>query len=137
MFCGDFNAIRSRRERKSSSGKGDTSSGHTPEINGFNGFIESNLLLDLSIVGKKYTWFKANGSAKSRLDKVLVSEEWMKIWPMCKQYVQRREGMQCILHSSGTIPKGYSIPKGCNASFIALVPKVKDYIQSHCKGAGW
>jgi len=47
--------------------------------------------LDLPIVGKKYTWFKANGSAKSRLDRILVSEEWLNIWPMYKQYVQRRE----------------------------------------------
>ena len=73
-FCGDFNTIRSRRKRKGSSGRGDISCGHTSEINGFNRFIESNLLLDLPIVGKKYTWFKANGSAKSRLDRVLVSE---------------------------------------------------------------
>ena len=42
-------------------------------------------------MGKKYTWFKANGTAKSRIDRVLVSEEWLQRWPMCKQYVQRRE----------------------------------------------
>jgi len=47
--------------------------------------------LDLPIVGKKYTWFKSNGSAKSRLDRILVSEEWMNIWPMYKQYIQQRE----------------------------------------------
>jgi len=34
-------------------------------------------------------WFKAN--SKSRIDRVLVSEEWLQRWPMCKQYVQRRE----------------------------------------------
>ena len=86
-FCGDFNAIRSRSERKGVRNRGDQSS----EISGFNSFIDSNLLLDLPIVGKKYTWFKSNGSAKSRLDKVLVSEEWLQRWPMCKQYVPRRE----------------------------------------------
>ena len=53
-LCGDFNAIRSRRERKGTSDRGHTSSGHTSEINGFNWFIESNLLLNLPIVGKKY-----------------------------------------------------------------------------------
>jgi len=90
-ICGDFNAIRSRRERKGASSRSDTSSGYSSEIDGFNRFIESNLLLDLPIVGKKYTWFKANGSAKSRLDRSLVSEEWLNIWPMCKQYVQWRE----------------------------------------------
>jgi len=48
-------------------------------------------MLELPYVGKKFTWFNSNGSAKSRLDRVLVCEEWMQIWPMCKQYVQRRE----------------------------------------------
>lgn len=43
--------------------------------------------MDLPIVGKKYTWFKENGSTKSRLDKMLVSDEWLQVWPMCKQYV--------------------------------------------------
>ena len=85
-FCGDFNAIRSRNERKGVD-RGNFSS----EIKGFNDFIESNLLLDVPIVGKKYTWFKANGMAKSRIDRVLVSEEWLQRSPMCKQYVQRRE----------------------------------------------
>ncbi|XP_068492295.1 uncharacterized protein [Phaseolus vulgaris] len=86
-FCGDFNAIRSCSERKGSQGRDD----HSSEIRGFNTFIDSNLLLDLLIVGKKFTWFKSNGSAKSRLDKVLVSLEWMDKWPMCKQYVQPME----------------------------------------------
>ncbi|XP_068475160.1 uncharacterized protein [Phaseolus vulgaris] len=54
-------------------------------------FIDANSLFDLPLVGKTFTWFKSNGSAKSRLDRVLVSEEWMDIWPMCKQYVQQRE----------------------------------------------
>ena len=85
-FCGDFNAIRSRSERK-----GVDRGNFTSEIKDFNDFIESNLLLDVPIVGKKYTWFKANGMAKSRIDRVLVSEEWLQRWPMCKQYVQRRE----------------------------------------------
>jgi len=66
-FCGEFNAIRSRNERK---GVGTTD--YSNEIKGFNNFIESNLLMDLPIVGKKYTWFKANGMAKSRIDRVLL-----------------------------------------------------------------
>ena len=78
-ICGDFNAIRSRRERKGASSRGEMSSGYTYEINGFNRFIKSNMLLDLPIVGKKYTWFKANGLAKSRLDRILVIEGWLNI----------------------------------------------------------
>jgi len=67
------------------------SSNHSREIKGFNTFIDVNLLFDIPLVGKKFTWFNANGSAKSRLDRVLVSGEWMDNWPMCKQYVQNRE----------------------------------------------
>jgi len=47
------------------------------EIKNFNYFIENNFLLELPSVGRKYTWYKANGSAKSILDRVLVSEEWL------------------------------------------------------------
>ena len=86
-FCGDFNAVRSCSERKGIREGADYSS----EIVGFNRFIDTNLLLDLLIVGKKYTWFKSNGSAKSRIDKVLVSEDWLASWPMSKQYVKLRE----------------------------------------------
>jgi len=86
-FCGDFNAIRSRGERRGSTNRVD----YTSEIRGFNSFIDDNLLLDTPIVGKNYTWFNSNGSAKSRIDRVLVTEEWMEKWPTCKQYVQRRE----------------------------------------------
>ena len=86
-FCGDFNAVRTRSERKSIYG----SVGCSRETYGFKNFIETNLLLDLPLVGKKYTWFKANGSAKSRLDRILVSEEWLQVWPSSKQYIQWRE----------------------------------------------
>ena len=86
-LCGDFNVARSRSERKGIRDRADQSR----EIVGFNNFIDTNALLDLPIVGKIFTWFKANGSAKSRLDRVLVLEEWLDEWPMSKQYVQKLE----------------------------------------------
>jgi len=61
------------------------------KIKNFNLFIENNLLLELPSVGRKYTWYRANGSAKSILDRVLVSEEWLQEWPLSKQYTQPRE----------------------------------------------
>ncbi|XP_068504216.1 uncharacterized protein [Phaseolus vulgaris] len=85
-LCGDFNAVRSEGERKGIRG----GSSKKSEIIGFNSFIERNLLFEIPIVGKKYTWYKANGSAKSRLDRIFVSEEWLQKWPECKQYVQPR-----------------------------------------------
>jgi len=35
-------------------------------------------------------WYKPNGRAKSRIDRVLVYLEWMEQWPNCKQYVKVR-----------------------------------------------
>ena len=55
------------------------------DFKGFNSFIDANLLLDLPFVGKKFTWFNSNGSAKSRLDRVLFFEEWLQKWPMCNE----------------------------------------------------
>ena len=86
-ICGDFNAVRSSNERKGITDRGEQKS----EVNGFNSFIDSNFLLDLPLVGKKFTWFKPDGTAKSRIDRVLVTEDWLLLWPKSKQYVLRRE----------------------------------------------
>jgi len=47
--------------------------------------------VQLPLMGKKFTWFKANDSTKSRFDRVLVSDGWLQSWPNCKQYVKPRE----------------------------------------------
>ncbi|XP_068475080.1 uncharacterized protein [Phaseolus vulgaris] len=86
VLCGDFNVVRREDERKGIRG----CSSQKKEIDGFNRFIENNGLLDIPIVGKKYTWFKANGTANSILDRFLVSKEWLQLWPTTKQYVQSR-----------------------------------------------
>ena len=85
--CGDFNIVRSIRERKCVRGF----SSQKREIREYNEFIDKNVLVELPIVGKKFTWYKSDGSAKSRLDRFLVSLEWLQMWPMSKQYVQPRE----------------------------------------------
>jgi len=60
------------------------------KMRGFNNFTDSNLLIELALVGKHFTWFNSNGNAMSRLDKVLVSEEWLHKWLMCKQCNARK-----------------------------------------------
>ncbi|XP_068483221.1 uncharacterized protein [Phaseolus vulgaris] len=72
-FCGDFNAIRKNGKRKGVSMR----DSNTSEMRDFNCFIEANLLFEIPLVSKPFTWFNSNGKAKSRLDKVLVTEEWM------------------------------------------------------------
>ncbi|GAU20017.1 hypothetical protein TSUD_273520 [Trifolium subterraneum] len=78
--CGDFNAVRGQEERRSSR-VGPRQSNHLP----FNCFIEDNNLVDLPLGGRKYTWYKGDGSSISRLDRFLLSEEWCLAWPNCTQ----------------------------------------------------
>jgi len=78
--------VRREDERKGLRGY----SSQKKEIEDFNHFIENNGLLDIPAMGKKYTWFKTNGTAKSKLDRCMVSDEWLQIWPASKQYVQPR-----------------------------------------------
>lgn len=44
------------------------------EMEDFRNFIEEAELVDLPMVGRKYTWVRPNGSAMSRLDRFLLSE---------------------------------------------------------------
>ena len=83
---GDFNSIRRQEERKSLV----SSSDYSREIKGFNDFIESSELVDIPLVGRKFTWFKPNGLVKSRIDRVLVSKEWLEYWPNSQQFVLNR-----------------------------------------------
>ena len=60
------------------------------EIEGFNAFIEETKLTDIQLTRIKFTWYKPNGLVKSRIDRVLVSKEWVEAWPHCKQFVLSR-----------------------------------------------
>ncbi|KAK2440720.1 hypothetical protein QL285_012099 [Trifolium repens] len=83
--CGDFNAVRSTDERRS------TSSGQRPsDYLAFNRFVEDNLLIDLPLCGRKFTWYRGDGLAMSRLNRFLLSEEWCLSWPNCMQSAQLR-----------------------------------------------
>jgi len=73
----DFNSIRRKEERKSVV----SVSNYSREIRGFNDFIENSELLDILMAGRKFTLYKPNGTIKSRIDRILVSREWLDIWP--------------------------------------------------------
>jgi len=81
VWCviGDFNSVRRQDERRSLFSASD----YSREIRGFNDFY-------VPMVGRKFTWYKPNGSVKSRIDKVLVSREWLDVWPECKQFILSR-----------------------------------------------
>ena len=64
---------------------------NSTDIVRFNEFIERCDLRDIPEVGRKFTWYRPNGKSRSRLDKVLVSDEWLTQWPDSKQFVQSRQ----------------------------------------------
>ncbi|KAL8480950.1 hypothetical protein ACS0TY_027463 [Phlomoides rotata] len=73
---GDFNSIREEGERCGRGGVIDRR-----DIKLFDDFISLSGLIDLQLGGQKYLWYKPDGSCKSRLDRVLVNEEWV-IWKL-------------------------------------------------------
>ncbi|GKV31169.1 hypothetical protein SLEP1_g39893 [Rubroshorea leprosula] len=80
---GDFNAVRRVNER---AGCNMTSS----EMREFDDFIHNSKLIDLPLVGRKYTWYSSNGQYMSRIDRFLLSEEWMTKWSNVKQWGMKR-----------------------------------------------
>jgi len=68
-ICGDFNAIRCVKERRSV--------GPIVNLVGsamFNQFIVDNSLMDLPLRGRRYTWIRGDGRSMSRIDRVLLYE---------------------------------------------------------------
>ncbi|KAH1242536.1 hypothetical protein GmHk_07G019845 [Glycine max] len=66
-FMGDFNSIRHHSERDAD--------------------VE---LEEVPSVGKKFTWFKPNGATMSRLDRFLVSLNWIQKWPASTMFTLDR-----------------------------------------------
>jgi len=61
--CGYFNAIRSQVERRSR-----MVGTFVEDYSHFNQFIDINILLDLPLCGRNYTWFRGDAVSMSRLD---------------------------------------------------------------------
>jgi len=73
---GDFNAVHGVEERRSVR-NGDV----YPDFGPFNNFIEENVLIDLPLRGRRFTWFKGDGLSMSKIDRFLLSEDWCLRWP--------------------------------------------------------
>ena len=88
LWCllGDFNSVRTSLERV-------RISQHWAEgrhISLFNEWIADMELEEPPHVGSKFTWFRPNGAAKSRLDRALVTVEWFTKWPGSTQFTLSR-----------------------------------------------
>lgn len=49
----------------------------------FDAFIHNMELVDISLVGQRFMWYRPNSHAKSRLDRFLVSNVWLHMWDAC------------------------------------------------------
>lgn len=85
-FLGDFNSIRHPSERQGVSHRGV----EVASINDFNEWISEMEFTEIPSVGRKFTWFKPNGTSKSKLDRFLTSHEWLLKWPDCTTFVLDR-----------------------------------------------
>nr|KYP41921.1 hypothetical protein KK1_036692 [Cajanus cajan] len=56
----------------------------------FNEFINNMELEDVPLNGRSFTWFRPNGKAISRIDRILISREWWSAWENCVQFVLDR-----------------------------------------------
>jgi len=84
---GDFNSVRKASERKGLN----NGTVNNYDITRFSEFNVRCMLKDIPVVGRKFTWYRPNGTARSRLDRVLVSDEWLSQWPGSKQFVLSRQ----------------------------------------------
>ena len=83
---GDFNSIRNSSERFGACHRGLVDAGSRE----FNEWIEEMEVEEAPWVGSKFTWVRPNGTARSKLDRVLLSPEWMSKWPGTTQYTLER-----------------------------------------------
>jgi hypothetical protein len=70
---GDFNAVLYPEERRDLSAE----TFSNLEMRGFRSFLEDVDLIDLPILGRRFTWYHANGVAMSRIDRGWVPPEWL------------------------------------------------------------
>ena len=106
LWCilGDFNSIRTTSERVGTSQRQQDER----NIKEFNNWIADLEVDDVPCMGRKYTWYRLNGTAKSRLDRILVSTDWFDKWQGNTQFISERNfSCHCpILLSSSSMDWG-------------------------------
>lgn len=82
----DFNNIRNPAERSGAVQRGWEDNSHRE----FNEWIAELEVEEALWVGRKFTWVRPNGTARSKLDRFLISPEWLTKWPGTSQYTLER-----------------------------------------------
>jgi len=88
-ILGDFNTVGSSAERRGM--HEEVTSSQREEIILFNNFLREVDLEDLNVLGRRFTRYHPNGRAMSRIDRVLISEEWRNLWGDSSLWVLPRD----------------------------------------------
>ena len=88
LWCilGDFNSIRRPDERYTSA----QTSAEDSSSREFNEWIQELEVVEVPWLGRSFTWYRPNGTSRSRLDRFLVSHEWLDRWPNSTQVTLAR-----------------------------------------------
>ncbi|XP_057790081.1 uncharacterized protein LOC131006954 [Salvia miltiorrhiza] len=76
VLAGDFNSVRKEDERAGRGG-----SYGRKDMRRFDEFIRESMLVEIPTPGRKFTWYQASRGCKSRLDRILVHDQWLRYWP--------------------------------------------------------
>ncbi|GAU25065.1 hypothetical protein TSUD_257590 [Trifolium subterraneum] len=83
---GDFNSILHSSERKGSS-----IVSRQNESSLFNRFVEEMELIDTPVLGKKFSWFSADGKSMSRIDRFLLSDGFVSKFGITGKWIGDRD----------------------------------------------
>lgn len=85
-IMGDFNSIRDPAERVSvTQREADNNS-----ISEFNSWLEELEVEEAQCVGRRFTWYRSNGTVKSKPDRFFISDAWMSLWPGSTYFILDR-----------------------------------------------
>ncbi|XP_071728919.1 uncharacterized protein [Rutidosis leptorrhynchoides] len=73
VLCGDFNEVWDKDERQNCQFK-------ASQAKLFNKFIDENKLIDVPLIGKRFTTICENGQKFSKLDRFLVNDLFLQSW---------------------------------------------------------
>ncbi|KAL2958343.1 hypothetical protein AAZX31_18G203500 [Glycine max] len=85
-IMGDFNSIRDPSERVSAF----LTETDSNSISEFNNWLADLEVDEVQCVGRRFTWYRPNGTAKSKLDRVFVSHDWLSLWPGSMYFISDR-----------------------------------------------
>ncbi|XP_045810710.1 uncharacterized protein LOC123905117 [Trifolium pratense] len=110
---GDVNAILLPKERIGSS-----SFSRQNERISFNRFVEEMKLIDVPVLGKKFSWFSADGKSMSQIDRFLLSDGLFSKYGISDQWIGDRDiSDHCPICSIVTTknwgPKPFRVINGC------------------------